>query len=290
MGTLGNAVYTIFKRPFLVLFLALIMPIICIIEYFALSLLFTVSAIGTGNIFESVVNLFQILIDLLFNPSTALKMLFYLILTVAVISILTGFILSGYLTVINKTLEGNPREKGEFLKGAQKYFYKISFINCKVLLLGIIFFAFIMVITIPALIITRSTDMSKIGFVASTAFLDIITFIVCFFGAMFFRLYILFWYPAVFNFEKKPFSIGKRVVDNYFWQIAGQFIIFDLVFTIYQMIFVFADYSFVKHGTGNIVLTALLFIVNWIFKTAFATVFITYVFSAFKMFSGNIKE
>ncbi|MCX7921133.1 MAG: hypothetical protein N3B21_03790 [Clostridia bacterium] len=286
MGAFGNAVYFTMKRPFIILFVGLIMPIFCLAEYFLLTVLFNVTAIGTGNISESIVYALQMMLSFVSNPWVALKGLLYFLLALISGSILVGFVLSGYLNVVNNTLEGKPKINGEFRFGLKKYIYKLSTISFRVILLGLVFMIFMMVATIPALVITRAASMGRPEFTAVAIFIDILTAGVLFFGVMFFRLYVFFWYPAALSFDKNAFLVGKRTVDNYFWKIVSRFVLFDLAFVVFQSLFMYASYR-LTIGQGSVFLIAGLYTVNWLFKTAFISTLVTYIFSAFKMFSGS---
>jgi len=79
-------------------------------------------------------------------------------------------------------------------------------ISFEVILFSILFTIFMLIVTVPAVAITRSFLGGKTELLALTVLFDLITLMVLFFGFMFFRIYMAFWYPAVFNFKTVIFQ------------------------------------------------------------------------------------
>ena len=278
MGAFKNAVFIMFRRPFIILFLSIIMLALCAIDYINpfLKLLFNYSGIIGGNFFESFVSSLQIIL----TPSFIIAGLLIMIGLFLIISIAAGLLLSGYFNVINNSLDGKPKFKGEFAFGLKKYFFKVTMISFRVLFLGFILIIFLAVASLPAVVITRTLILGKTGYLTLTILVDVITVGVLFFGVMFFSIYASFWYPAAINLENKAYSIGKRTADSHFWPIVGKFLIFALV---YIMMLLFLTYG------GNLFPVQFIFIVNWVFKTFFFAAFITFVFSSYKILRENVE-
>lgn len=287
MGAFGNAVYAIFKRPFIVFCFGLFMAAFFVVIYFFYPIiLIGLSTVGTGNIIESIIYFFQFLLASVLN----VKVLTYALVFLAGVSIILGFVFSGYFYIIHNALDGRHKQRGEFMSGVRKYFFRMLTVTFRALLASCMFIAFMMVASVPALMITHSFNAGKSELFAAAIFVDILTICVLFFGCMFFRIYIFFWYPAAFSFERKSFSIGKRVADMYFWNIVGKFIVFDILFVTFQSISTYLYFSFTKQGNLDFKTNVTMLGIDWLFKTVFFSCFSTYVFSALKMFKGNIKE
>lgn len=278
MGAFKNAVFIMFRRPFIVLFISIITLALCAIDAINpfLKILFNYSGIMGGSFFESFVSSLQIIL----TPSFILSGLLLAAGLFLIISIATGILFSGYFNVINNSLDGKPKFKGEFFYGLKKFFFKVATISFRVLLIGFILTIFLSVAALPAVVITRTLIIGKTGYLALTILVDIITAGVLFFGVMFFSIYMSFWYPAAINLESKAYSVGKRTADSYFWPIVGKFLFFDIVYLI--MMF------FLTYG-GKMFSPQLIFIINWVFKTFFFAAFITFVFSSYKILREDLE-
>jgi len=114
-------------------------------------------------------------------------------------------------------------------------------ISFEVILFSILFTIFMLIVTVPAVAITRSFLGGKTELLALTVLFDLITLMVLFFGFMFFRIYMAFWYPAVFNFKDSYFSIGKYAADTYFWKIVVMFLKFDVAFILFEFVLIFLN-------------------------------------------------
>ena len=135
-----------------------------------------------------------------------------------------------------------------------------------------------MVAWIPALILTKAAIAGKTGFLISAILVDFITIGVTFFGVMFIRIYMVFWFPSIFINDKGTLLKGKLLVDNYFWRLVVRFLLMDIIFIIFQT---FA----VKAGTSLTFLP-----IKWIFNTAFFGFNIIYMFSLFKVYTIKIER
>jgi len=123
------------------------------------------------------------------------------------------------------------------------------------------------------LIITRAAIGKGLEMLPAVLFVDVLTCVVLFFGAMFFRIYVIFTYPALMNNGKGVFLKAKRFADSNFWKILCTVFVFDVIFIGFQVMFVSLD--------DNIWLLLL----KWIFLTVFYSVATTYVFAAYKKYS-----
>lgn len=278
MGAFKNAVFIMFRRPFIILFLSFIILVYCAIDYInpVFNILLNYGGATGGNFFESFVSSLQII----FNPGLITAGLLILLGIIIFISIIAGLVFSGYMNIINNALDGKPKFNGEFSIGLKKYFFKVLMITFRTLFFGLIFILFMSVASLPAIVITRSLISGKSGYMIMTIFIDIITAAVLFFGLMFFRIYITFWYPAAINMEKRAFTIGKRTADTNFWGIVGRFVLFDLVYILAQLILIYGGKLFPQQAV---------FVVNWVFKTFFFAAYITFIFSSYKILRENVE-
>lgn len=273
MKLLRDTIRLIIRRPFIILFLGLVTLACSVIDSYnpVFPILAGLGSVTGGDIFENIISFLQFLVDPDIIPTLVL---FVLCLSIAA-AVLTGLVFSGYFYTVNNILTGKKRFKGEFIMGLKKHFLRISLISFRVLFFGLILAIFMLVASVPAMIITNAARTSKPELLAAAVLVDMLTAGVLFFGLMFFRTYMFFWYPAAMNYGKKSFSAGKQVVDAHFWNIAKRFIAFDIIFIAFQFLFAGIDNSTV------------LFAVRWIFTTVFLLFFTVYLFTAFKAYTAQ---
>lgn len=287
MRPLKTAIGIIFKRPIILLFMGAIALLYCIISSFnpIFTILFGFNTSDIGGLLEGIVSFLRLTINFVTNPDIMLKGTAFLMGFLILASIIAGLVLSGYLYIINNTLDGKLKTKGEFQYGLRKYFLRIAGVTFLVLLLGLIYTGFMAVVSVPAMVVTRSWLAGKTGIFAPAMGLDIVTVLILFFSFMFFRIYIFFWYPAVINSEKRAFTTGKHAADSRFWSVVGTVLLFDLVFLLFEFLSIYADKAMLLQNVEGALPATILFVINWIFKTFFFTAFVAYIFSAFKTYS-----
>jgi hypothetical protein len=271
MNILTTAARTVLKRPFIIIFFGILMIFFTALNNYnpLLPIIFGLSNMTGESIFESMVSLLQVIL----NPGLIPQIILLFIGFALLASLIAGVVFSGYMYIIDKAVGNSEKVAGDFFTGLKKYFLKIFLTTLKVVLVSFFLVIFMMIVCVPAIVVTRVAMTDKPELLAAAIFIDFLTAAVLFFGLMFSRIYIFFWYPAIFKNETKPFTAGKRFVDGNFWSILGRLLVFDIVFVVFQyIIFV----------TGN---SALKFIISWIFGTVFIVTLIIYIFSFFNKYS-----
>jgi MFS family permease len=276
MNILNTAVRTAIKRPFIIIFFALLMlacaflnsvnPLIPIVAGL-------INITGT-SLYESIVSALQVI----FEPSFIPGFLLVLLGLALVASLLAGALFSGLFQVLANTLGGNEKRPKEFIQGLKKFFLKIFLMTLRAFLFAEFLTIFLMVVCVPAVVVTRAAFTDKPNLMLAAVFVDLLTVMVLFFGLMFSRAYIYFWYPAVIQGEKRPFSAGKKHVNQKFWGIIGRLFVFDITFALFQVFI-----SMLGDATAKL-------IVGWVFNTIFFISLITFVFDSYQNDKGPKSE
>ena len=264
------------KRPLIIVFFSILALAFCLVDYInpVTKVFLKWGSLGGGDVFQSIVLMIQFLLKLLV---TARGML-YLTLVLIAASLFIALIFSGYFNMVNSALEGKARVKGEYFSGLKKYFVRVFFMSFVFLLLSAIFAIFLLVASVPALVITKAALSGKSGFYAAAILVDVITIIVLFFGFMFYRIYMSFWYPAAVSNTKRAFIIGKKTADMYFWGLIRRFFVVDVVFVLIHIVFMYFESS------------PIIFFVKWALYTLFFAFLVTYVFALYKVISNSNKS
>jgi hypothetical protein len=285
MHAFSNSIDIMFKRRSIWFPFGIVMLGIGIINFY--NPLYTF-VFGLGGIdFSNIVNFLNLLTHLFGSPVSIVKTVLIIIGVMLVASFICAIFFSGSFNVINKTMEGRQKAQGDFSEGLKKYYFKTVFVLFRVLFFGLLFLLFLMVVSVPAIVITKAWISGKAGLMVSALVLDFLTLVVLFFLAIFFTTYILFWFPALVNSGEKSFSYGKHVADTMFWKIAGRVILIILVFVVYQGLMLAADRILVGTDPDTTFVSFILFIVNLFLNTVFSSFLATYVFYIFKYITAS---
>lgn len=288
MHAFSNSIDIMFKRRSIWLSFGFVMLGIGIINFYNPLYAFV---FGLGGIdFSNIVNFLNLLTHLVDTPVSIVKTILIIIGVILAASFICSIFFSGAFNVINKTMEGRQKAPGDFSEGFKKYYFKTVFVLFRVLFFGVLFLLFLMVVSVPAIVITKAWISGKAGLMVSALILDFLTALVLFFLVIFFTTYILFWFPASVNSGKKSFVFGKHVVDTMFWKIAGRVILIILVFIVYQGLMLAADRVLIGTNPDATFVSIILFIVNWFLNTMFSSFLATYVFYIFKYITANKRN
>lgn len=271
MGILANTIKSIVKRPFIIVFIAILVLLGAGLNEInpLMPILKGLNSLTNESFFENIVSYLQLILDPELIPMIASITLIFCILA----SLLTGLLLSGLFNIVNKTILGKKSTKGDYKEGLKKYFKRIFPITLVSLVLTILFVLFMLVVLVPGIVVTIASITGKQELIIPALFVDILTIFVVFFGVMFFKAYIFFWFPAALNHEKKYFKAGKKIVDMNFWSIAIRLLAFDIVFIGFKYLNIYIREI------------PLFFIINWAFNTIFFTLLITYIFAVYKAYN-----
>lgn len=219
-----------------------------------------------GNIIDSILTILHMLLDLQNLP--------LILVTATVIAILfslcVSLLLPGYLLAASDGLENGPKKKGLFRAGISKYSMRYFHMTLRVVLLAVVLVAFLMVSSVPGIVMTRVAVSTSPGLLVAAIFIDIVTVGVVFASLSFFSIYTYMWYIASLATANRPFKLGKQVADRRFWQIVLGLLIFDVIFAGGICIIFLISNQFIKYAIG------------WIFATAFFTVLALYLVKFFK--------
>lgn len=290
MKGLGYFIKPVKRRPLLMVVLGTLTFLYCFIEYsLIMPIVFGLSILKTGNILDSIMHLIQIVLN--YIPNISPTIIVYIFLAIIAVSLAAGLVLSGSLNVLNSALIGSEEKKKVFAEGVQKHYLKVSRITFLTIIYSLLFVVFILVVSVPSIVITNASIAEKPELMSVAYVLDFITILVLFFCIMFFKIYIFFWYPAAINYDKKLFARGKRAADNSFWGILLRFIGFDLLLFVFQMGLFYMNNILSRNESivSDFMGIVILLLVNWLFKTALLISIISFVFSKFLAYWNRNK-
>lgn len=271
MNILQLTVKAVKKQPLILAVTGSAMLITGIINLFvpAMALVVGVINMTEGNILDSLMSIFHILLE----PEIISTVLVILAAMILAASIIAGLVLPFFLLMV-----GNAIAKGEkkqrsivlFTEGLKKHFLKFFFMTMDVLALTVVLAVFLIVASIPAVVVTKLAITSKPDLMVGALFIDFITIVVAFFSFSFYKVYIFMWFAAASKGERKPFKTGKAVGDTRFWSITLGLLIFDLVFSAAIFLIYQSESQIFRYTAG------------WVFATAYFTVLSVYIIQTFQ--------
>jgi hypothetical protein len=264
-----------FRRPYIIVFWSILALIYCFIDYYVYSIFSRFIQLGYGSSIDNIMHLLQMAFNLAADSETFVSVSIYFLLFIFLLSIPSALILSGFLNVVNNAVYGKKRVKGELIQGVKKHFTRIWLVTLVVLLAAVLFTIFILVASVPAMIIFKAVFDGRNELTGAAAFAGALTAFVLFFGSVFLRIHLLFWYPAVIGKGKRPFTSVRKLAGDKFWPLTARLLAFDVIYAFYMML------------SMKISSTFILFIVNWLFISLFFSFFAIYIFVLYRQISSE---
>lgn len=268
MNIFKTTIQAVVKRPFIPILIGSIMLVAAIFNAFIplMAMIIGIVNMTGGGFFDSILSVLQMLIDAENIPIILISMA-----TITVIvSIVMGLLLPGFLLIVGDALEKGKKKKGLFVEGIKRYFFRFLLMALKTSLFTLLLIVFLLVASVPAIIVTRATVTSNPDLLLAAIFMDIVTAGVFFMCLSFFSAYIYMWYVAASKGVKKPFKVGKAIADREFWKISLGLLVFDVIFAATIYLIYSSDSQMFRYVSG------------WIFTTAFFTTLAVYLVSTYR--------
>jgi hypothetical protein len=271
-NVIGEAAIAVKKYPSLVIATGTVFLIFAVFNRFVpvVAMIIGIVNMTGGSFFDAVLAVLQMMTDLQNIPVTAAAVAVFAVL----FSIAAGLVLPGYLLAAGDGLDKGPKKRGLFREGIKKYFLKFFLISVRVVFLAVLLIVFLLVSTVPAIVMTRVALSASPELLIAAIFVDIVTVGVFFAGLAFFSIYTYMWYIASLVPVRQPFRTGKEVADRRFWCIILDLMVFDVIF---------AGGFYIIYITGSQVIR---YAAGWLFATVFFTILPIYLV---KFFKDNIK-
>lgn len=268
MNIFKTTIQAVVKRPFIPILIGSIMLVAAIFNAFIplMAMIIGIVNMTGGGFFDSILSVLQMLIDAENIPIILIS----LAMITVIVSVVIGLLLPGFLLIVGDGLEKGKKKKGLFVEGIKRYFFRFLLMALKTSLFTLLLIVFLLVASVPAIIVTRATMTSNPDLLLAAIFMDIVTAGVFFMCLSFFSAYIYMWYVAASKGVKKPFRVGKVVADRGFWEISLSLLIFDIVFAAVIYLIYSSDSQMFRYVSG------------WIFTTACFTTLAVYLVSTYR--------
>ncbi len=276
------------KRPSLILIMGLPTFLLSFFEYnIILPALFGIAVFSKGDFFMAGMSVLQSIFGIMCSQGGFVKMLAVFMAVVIFSSIVVPLIFSGYAGLLNNIIDGKPHAKRELVESVKLYFKRFFIISIKAVPIVLVLIIMFVVTLIPGMVITWSVFNGKSWLAIPSAVVDLITIFVLFFGCLFLRIYILFWFPASASMPDNSFKRGRDFSNSNFWVITKKILLFDVGFIIVQPVLIAAElYIMSFHDKISVLLLAVC-IAGWIFRTILFGSFVAYIFSFYKKMQGD---
>jgi hypothetical protein len=267
MNIFRTTIQAVIKRPFILIMIGSIMLAAAVFNAFIPLMAMIVGIVNMtgGGFFDSLLSVLQILIDTENIPMILLSLAAITVLVSAAI----GILLPGFLIITEDGLVKGKKKKGLFLEGLKKYFFRFFVMGLKTSLFTLLLVVFLLVASVPAIIVTRAAMTSSSNLLVAAIFMDIVTIGVFFMGLSFFSTYIFMWYIAASKGAERPFKAGKAIADKGFWSITFCLLLFDIAFAAVIYLIYSSGSQLFRYFSG------------WVFTTAFFTTLTVYLVSTY---------
>ncbi len=268
MNILKTTMQAVVKQPLILIIIGLLMLGVAVFNVFIplMAMIIGVINMAGGGFFDSILSMVHIMTD----PGNIPVILISLAALAVIGSIAVGLLLPGFLLIVGDGIENGERKKGLFTEGIRKYFFRFFCMALITALAFLLLTIFLLIASVPAIIVTRAAMTTKPDLLVAAIFLDIVTIGVFFMCLSFFMIYIYMGYIAASTGAKKPFRTGKAIADSKFWSLVLGLLIFDIVFAIVIYSIYLSDSQALRYVTG------------WIFATAFFTTLAIYLVRSYK--------
>ena len=276
----------VIKRPEVLIF-----PGVLVLLTSVISIYYTKMSSPTSYLFFSIFegvnqSAFEMLKSLLmlaiasFSIHNPLLYLVAVIVASFIIALIANTFLSGYIYIIKNTLEKRKKSKSDFIKGIKKYYIKFLPVSAANFIGTTMFIVFVAISIIPFIIFNDLANAKNPLFFNIVILFGFISFLILYILYIFFRAYMIFWYPSAIFRGKDSFRRAKKLVDERFFFVAWLIILFDGLYIIYS----YANFIILRGNLDNTPIMIASFSADIIFKTFLFAFSVTYVVSLFKSF------
>lgn len=242
MMIVKNSLASVFKRPVILIFVALVVAIILFMykEVYDIAASFISGSVtmgdtgDTGNSFGTLLSLYISSGLMLFRSLASfdldIKIFFGLIIGTALLAGILSIGFSGYFNVVVAAMDGRERKRNEFFSGIKNYFLKMWVVNMVILLVSVVLLLLALLAVIPsAILINYGLDGNPSSLFWGWV-VGIVTVIVLFFTFMYSIIYFSFWFPGIFMKEAHPFKAGNTIVNRFFGAVFSRFLLLIVVY------------------------------------------------------------
>lgn len=267
MNIFKTTLQAVIKRPFILIMIGAIMLAAAVFNAFIplMAMIIGIVNMTGGGFFDSLLSVLQMLID----PENIPMILISLAAITVIVSAAIGILLPGFLMITEDGLIKGKKKKGLFSEGLKKYLFRFFIMGLKTALFTLLFIVFLLVASVPAIIVTRAAMTASSNLLVAAVFMDIVTIGVFFMCLSFFSTYIYMWYIAASRGVEKPFKAGKTIADRGFWGITLSLLLFDIVFAAVIYLIYSSESQLFRYFSG------------WAFTTAFFTTLAVYLVSTY---------
>lgn len=215
------------------------------------------------------------------SPWTFFKGLIYLIFLILGISFILGLYMSGFMNLMRSVGLSGSKGKNAFIEGIRKNFGR-SVKGSIIFLVSSVMLVIVSVIALlPAMTTMWAALHGKGGVLPITLFITVLSVFAVFFILLFYNVYAAFWYPAISMGYIKFIRVSKKVIDNYFFEVAGKVFKYTLEFLLITLACILIRYFF-SGVFQNFIIYLILLVVEGFFITLWflrLTNYVTYTFT-----------
>jgi hypothetical protein len=271
-----GVIKVIFKKPFITIYMAVAALLCVVAEIYnpVGAVLSGLHMMTGGNVFQDILSVLQYL----WEPGLLPIILLASAAVCLACALVFSLVFSGYFEILHNALNGIYKVKGAYFKGLKRNFLRMVLVFFIIFLVLIIIIFFLMFVTVPAIVLTKTAMASSQGLIPAAIFVDILTILSCFFIAAYALAYLTFWIPAYASHIPVPLKSARKAANNGFKNIMTMLAGFMAAFALFYI------------ASSHIYDMNLIVLIRWLFATVCATLFVTWLFTAFRTYLSGGKR
>lgn len=194
------------------------------------------------------------------SPRTFFKGLLYLIALIVAVSLVLGFYMSGYMSLIRSVIFKGNKGKRTFIEGIKRDCGRS--VKCSIILFisSLMLLIVSVIALLPALTTMWAAFNGKSEMLPIALFITALSLFAVFFILLFYNVYAAYWFPAISMGYIRFIKVSGRVLDDHFFEVSGKILKFTMEFLLITLFFILIRYFFsgvLQNFAGFIALLAI---------------------------------
>lgn len=276
MNFFKSAITNILKKPFILIYSAIISFIIALIGF--LNPFSSLMKLYSNFISDSITDSIVILSKEVYKIGVIPFAVLIIILLSLILGILAGLVYSGYFNLIYKSVKRLKASREDFIAGIKKHFVRVSYVFFEFYLTLFAFLFMTPLVIVPSVVIAKKAVENGSTNFLNTGLLSLVTGFVLVFIALILLVNFVLRIPGIYYFDKKPIEKSKMVLITKYWSVFGKV-------TLFMVALVMGEYLIF-----SINIPVLEAILNFLFLSVYGTLFSVYMFYDFSAILETLKK
>lgn len=273
------------KRPIIIILMAVMTLPLCAYEQFnsVMKEFGSFSTLFKDDFMTTLSNIADGISDSWGKPWVFILTIGVSVLFVLALSVLTGFVSSGYFQNLYLSVSDAASKKGDFKVGVNRHFTKMVgfslLLICTFVLMGLL----VLFSLVPFAMHLEMFLAGDSSVIFKMMLLAVVTILFGYFTVVFYSMYMSYMVPCLIGFKKGGVIVSFKMTNGYCWYLMPRTTLFLLVLVVEKVIMLALGYGLARGGAAVIC-----FMLNWILTTVILFVYFYYVFNTFTIMKEDM--